>query len=145
MKIIVDADACPVKQIIENVAKEYAIELVFVANFHHVIKSLYAEIIIVEGDKEAADIAIANRTRAGDIVITQDYGLACLSLGKSAKVIHPDGKVYTDDNISQLLTQRHIANKMRVRSRIRGGPPKRTRNDDLEFELTLRRIINETV
>ncbi len=143
MKIIVDADACPVKDIIEDLARSRGIELIMISNYHHMITSKYARVVVVDGSSQSADIAIVNHARENDIVVTQDYGLASMALAKRARVIHPSGNVYTLENIDGLLMQRYVHQKARqARERI-SGPRKRQAVDDKQFRSQLERLLNE--
>ncbi|MDO4531473.1 MAG: DUF188 domain-containing protein, partial [Bacillota bacterium] len=91
---------------------------------------------------DSADLAIANRTEAGDICITQDYGLASLLLAKKAAVLHPGGFFYTLENIDRMLFERHLSREMRRQKRSRGGHVrKRTREDDEKFLAALEKAI----
>lgn len=145
MKIIVDADACPVKQIIEDIARKYELPVIMVANYHHQIVSAYATTIVADGAAEAADIIIANQTRRGDLVVTQDYGLAAIVLGKNAYAIHPRGHVYTAENIDGLLMQRHLNQKARQAKRRIAGPRKKTDQDDQRFTSQFEQLIIEHI
>lgn len=145
MRIIVDADACPVKEIIEKQARPNRIKVIMVANYSHQIRSDYAETIMVDRDSQAADIFIANLTKAGDLIVTQDYGLASIVLGKGAMAIHPSGKLYTAENIDTLLMQRYLNTKSRLAGQKQTNTKKRKRNDDLKFEHTLAVIIKSAV
>ena len=69
---------------------------------NHVLTSDYSTVRIIGAGADAVDIALINLCRRGDIVITQDYGVAAMALGKSARAIHQSGKIYSDDNISDL-------------------------------------------
>ena len=109
MKIYIDADACPVTGIVERVAKEYAIPVVLLCDTNHVLSSDYSEIRVIGAGADAVDIALINLCQRGDIVVTQDYGVAALALGKGAKAIHQSGRWYTDENIESLLMERHMA------------------------------------
>lgn len=145
MKILVDADACPVKKIIEKIAKKYKLQVIMVSNSSHIINSDYSKHIVVDRNSQAADIAIVNNTLAGDIVITQDYGLASMVLGRGAKAIHPDGKVYTDDNIDTLLMQRYLNAKAR-QAKIRiTNPKKRSDKDNERFTKNFDRLITDSI
>lgn len=143
MKILVDADACPVKDIIERAAKKYDLELIFISNVNHLIESALGEVVIVDGCSQAADMAIINRTKPGDIVITQDYGLASIALAKGGLALHPLGKQYTEKNIDGLLMQRFINNKVRKAGGRVHGPAKRNATDDNVFEANLLAIIDK--
>ncbi len=134
MKILVDADACPVKDIIERVAKEYGLPVMMLTDTSHIITSAYSEIVLVSKAPDAVDFALINRTANGDIVVTQDYGVAAMALGKGAHAIHPSGKIYTDSNIDVLLMERDIAKKCRRDGdRIKGHARRRTIADDNRF------------
>lgn len=143
MKIYVDADACPVTRIVERVASEFKIDVVLFCDTNHILKSEYSEIIVVGSGSDAADIALINRCESGDIVVTQDYGVAALALGKKAYAIHQNGKVFTDDNIEFLLMDRHLAKKQRMSSSKNHikGPKKRTKKDDDNFEKSFRNLV----
>jgi uncharacterized protein YaiI (UPF0178 family) len=135
MKILVDADACPVKDIIEQIAKGYGVPVMMLTDTSHILNSDYSEIILVSKAPDAVDFALINRTVRGDVVVTQDYGVAAMALGKGAYAIHPSGKIYTDSNIEVLLMERDIAKKCRRDGeRIKGHAKKRTSNDNDRFE-----------
>lgn len=113
MHIWVDADACPVIVHIEQLAKQKNIPVTLLSDTNHILNSDYSKIIVVGAGADAVDFELINRCQAGDLVITQDYGVAAMALGKSARAIHPSGRVYTDDNIGGLLMDRHLAQKAR--------------------------------
>ncbi|CFX69116.1 Protein of unknown function UPF0178 [Syntrophomonas zehnderi OL-4] len=143
MKIIVDADACPVKGIIEEMAAGAGLELIMVSNYHHMIRSNYARVVIVDGSSQSADITIANLTQKGDIIVTQDYGLAALVLAKNAHCIHPQGQIYSLDNIDGLLSQRYVHQKARQAGKRITNPRKRQAQDDIRFKKNLGRLMVE--
>lgn len=134
MKVLVDADACPVKHIIERIAREYKIPVIMVIDTSHILHSDYSEILQVSKAPEAVDIALINRTSAGDIVVTQDYGVASMALGKRAYAINQNGKYYTEENIDRLMFERHIAKKQRRAGNKTSSIKKRTRENDSHFE-----------
>ncbi|MDR0652163.1 MAG: YaiI/YqxD family protein [Synergistaceae bacterium] len=134
MKILVDADACPVKEIIVRMAKRRNIPLVMVIDTSHELSGGYGEVITVDKGADSADYAIYGLTSRGDIVVTQDYGLAAMILAKGARAINQDGMIYTDDNIDELLTRRYIGKKIRRGGGRTKGPKKRTKKDDGRFE-----------
>jgi Uncharacterized protein conserved in bacteria len=113
LRILVDADACPVKDIVEEVAADYRLDLILVVNPHHHLESRLGQIVRVDGGSQAVDLALANLARSGDLVVTQDYGLACLVMAKHGRAIHPNGWLYEEDKIDALLMQRHINAKAR--------------------------------
>ena len=145
MKILVDADACPVVSIVEQIAKQQNIEVILLCDTNHILHSDYSEIKIIGAGADAVDFALVNLCNIGDIVVTQDYGVAAMILGKGAVGIHQSGKWYTNDNIDQMLMERHINKKAR---RAKGkhhikGPTKRTEEDDRRFEESFVRLIDK--
>ena len=134
MKILIDADASPVKNIIISVAKKYNVPVIIVSNFNHRMDSEYAKIITVDEGRDMADHEIINQTQKGDLVVTQDYGLASLVLMKKADCLHQNGWFYTNDNIDGLLMQRQISQKMRRSKQRYSHIAKRTNKDDEVFE-----------
>lgn len=144
MKIFIDADACPVVRIVEKIAKEHDIPVVLLCDTNHVLTSDYSEIRIIGAGADAVDFALINACRRGDIVVTQDYGVAAMALGKGAYGIHQSGKWYTNENIDQMLMERHLGKKARRASSKNHlkGPRKRTEEDDLRFAESFRKLIN---
>jgi len=136
MKILIDADACPVVKIVEQVAKEYNLPLVLVCDTAHVMKSEYAEVVTVDKGADSADFRLIVLAQKGDILVTQDYGVASMALGKGVYPIHQSGKRYTNENIDGMLMERHIAKAERKKSSKSHlkGPKKRTKEDDLQFK-----------
>ncbi|MFV0344623.1 MAG: YaiI/YqxD family protein [Anaerocolumna sp.] len=134
MKILVDADACPVKNIIERVAQNLNLKVLMVIDTSHILESTYSEVIQVSKAPDAVDIALINRTNAGDIVVTQDYGVASMALGKRAFAINQFGKYYTEENIDLLMFERHLAKQQRKAGGRIGTMKKRSKEDDERFE-----------
>ncbi|WP_099467341.1 YaiI/YqxD family protein [Konateibacter massiliensis] len=147
MKIFVDADACPVVGIVEKIAKEHNIPVTLLCDTNHVLTSNYSEIKIIGAGADAVDFALINLCSRGDIVVTQDYGVAAMALGKGAFCIHQSGKWYTNDNIDQMLMERHISKKARRASGKNHlkGPRKRTMEDDERFVEAFERLIEKAV
>ena len=144
MKIIVDADACPLKEIIISCAKKHGLEVVMVCDVAHMLfyNEEFVSTVTVDQGFDSADLAIANRTQAGDICITQDYGLATLLLAKKATVLHHNGFFYTQDSIDRMLFERHLSREMRRQKKSRGGHiRKRTKEDDEKFLYALEKAI----
>ncbi|MBS7528339.1 YaiI/YqxD family protein [Fusibacter paucivorans] len=140
MYIYIDADACPVVGIAEQIAKKYHISVILICDLNHALKSSYSHVITVETGRDAVDFELLKRCRKGDIVITQDYGLAAMILGKEAYPIHQSGMWYTNENIDQMLMTRHLNQKMRKRKHIK-GPKKRSNEMDRQFEEGLVNLI----
>ena len=142
MQIYVDADACPVKSIIEQVARENSIPVIMVIDTSHELTSSYSKILQVSQGKDSVDLVLINHAKKDDIVVTQDYGVASLALGKGCKAIHQSGLIYTNDNIDQLLMERHMSAKSRRTSKHHHGKiKKRTSEDDVRFEEQFRLLI----
>lgn len=140
MHILVDADACPVKEIIEKIGSELNIPITMFIDTSHILKSSYSKIITVGQDPDAVDLALINHSKKGDIIVTQDYGVASLALGKGAFAIHQSGMEYTLMNIDQLLFERHLSQKQRKHGHRTGHAKKRTMDDDLRFEKAFRAL-----
>lgn len=146
MTIYVDADACPVVRIVEDLAREYGLPVELLCDTSHVLHSEYSRIRVVGEGADAVDLALINRCRAGDVVVTQDYGVAALALGKGARAIHQSGRWYTEENIDGLLMERHLAQKARRSGRAHlKGPAKRTREDDRRFAESFERLIRASL
>lgn len=143
MKILVDADACPVVRIVEKTARKYEIPVVLLCDTNHVLYSDYSEVKVIGAGADAVDFALVGFCSRGDIVVTQDYGVAAMILGKGAYGIHQSGKWYTNDNIDQMLMERHMAKKARMSKKKHHlkGPAKRTPEDDQRFEASFERLI----
>ena len=111
MHIFVDADACPVVSIVESIAKKYQVPVTFRCDTNHVLYSDYSEVIVVGAGADAVDYRLISICHKGDVVVSQDYGVAAMALGKGAYAIHQSGKCYTNDNIDQMLMERHLNKK----------------------------------
>lgn len=137
MKILIDADGCPVVDISIKVAKMFDIDVTLICDTSHSINKEGANTVLMPKGKDSVDFALVNRVEKGDIVVTQDYGLATMVLAKVGNAINQNGLIYNNDNIDQLLLSRHISSKIRnSRGRIK-GPKKRQREDDIKFEQNL--------
>ena len=127
MQIFVDADACPVVGIVEKVAKEHSVPVTLLCDTNHVLSSDYSEVIVVGAGADAVD-----------------YGVAAMALGKNAYAIHQSGKWYTNENIDQMLMERHLNKKARRASGKNHlkGPRKRTSEDDELFRESFEKMIH---
>ena len=147
MKIIVDADACPVKEIILELGRKYKIPVTMITDTSHIMQNMPCEVITVDKGHDSADFRIANLTAKGDIAVTQDYGLACMLMAKGAYTVNQNGFIYTDKNIDELLMRRHISAKQRRSGKKSGHIKPRTAEDDLRFRQCLEglilRLLNE--
>ncbi|MBP3459717.1 MAG: YaiI/YqxD family protein [Lachnospiraceae bacterium] len=143
MQILIDADACPVIQITEQVAKDFSIPVTLLCDTNHILQSNYSTVKTIGAGADAVDFALINLCKKGDIVVTQDYGVAAMALGKGAHGIHQSGRWYTDENMDRLLMERHLSKKARrasAKNHLK-GPSKRTAEDDLRYEQSLRKLI----
>ena len=143
MQIFVDADACPVVAIIEKIAKENSSPVTLLCDTNHVLSSAYSEVIVVGAGADAVDYKLISICHKGDIVVSQDYGVAAMALGKGAYAIHQSGKWYTNDNIDQMLMERHLNKKARRSSHKNHikGPKKRTEEEDVRFAQSFEKML----
>ena len=141
MKVLIDADACPVVDIAVKLCKKYGIFCLLLCDTAHTMQRDGAETLVFDKGSDSVDFALVNRTCPGDIVITQDYGLASMCLGRNARILHQDGWEYTLDNISGLMEQRHVAKKHRMAGGRIKGPAKRTKAQDDAFEKALQQML----
>lgn len=141
--ILVDCDACPVVPIVERLAKKYDINVILLCDTNHIMESAYSQVITIGAGADAVDFALINRCHRGDVVVTQDYGVAAMALGKGAFCIHQSGRWYTDENIGQMLMERHISKEERRKSSKNHmkGPKKRTPEDDKNFEMSMEKML----
>ena len=134
MKILVDADACPVKEIIVRLAQQRNIPVTMLIDTSHQLNDGYSKIITVDKQADSVDFALMGLLAHDDIVVTQDYGLAAMVLGKGARAVNQNGLVYTNENIDRLLMERHIGARVRRGGGRTKGPAKRTKEDNDRFE-----------
>ncbi|WP_174616479.1 YaiI/YqxD family protein [Virgibacillus ihumii] len=148
MKIYVDADACPVKDVIIEIAADYQVPVVIVKSFAHFSpndEQPGVETIYVDTGAEAADYRIMKLAGSGDIIITQDYGLASLGLAKGCTVLHHKGFAYTNDNIDQLLQTRYLSAMARKSGKRTKGPKAFTSEDEQKFTELFRSKLEELI
>lgn len=145
MTLLIDGDGCPVIDIAIRLCQELQIPCFLFCDTAHEFHREYAQTLIFDTDPDSVDFAIANRVSPGDIVITQDYGLASMCLARGARSIHQDGWEYTQDNIGALLLQRHESRKHRATGGRTKGPKKRTRSQDIAFEEGLTQLLQTSV
>jgi uncharacterized protein YaiI (UPF0178 family) len=144
MKIYVDADACPVKDTIIAVAHQKGIPVILVQSFSHFSHAEHpdgVETIYVDSGSDAADFKIIGLAQKGDIIVTQDYGLASLGLAKGCFVIHHKGFTYTNENIDHLLQTRYLSAMARKGGQRTKGPKAFTKEDEQKFGKLLIRTI----
>lgn len=143
MHLLIDADACPVVRITEQIAQKYDIPVTLLCDTNHVLSSDYSEVVVVGAGADAVDYKLIGICHRGDIVVSQDYGVAAMALGKGAYAIHQSGKWYTNENIDRMLMERHLNKKARKathKNHVK-GPKKRTAEDDVRFAASLEKLI----
>ena len=143
MKILVDADACPVVDLTVREAKARNIPVTLITDTAHVLNCTDAEVITVEKGSDSADFKLVNLVQKGDLVVTQDYGLAAMVLAKGGRALNQNGMIYSEQNMDTLLFTRHIAKKVRMAGGRTKGPHKRTKEQDEDFLRTLQRMLEE--
>ena len=145
MQILVDADACPVKQIIVRLAKQHNIPVTMLIDTSHELSDGYSKIITVDKQADSVDYALMGLLTRDDIVVTQDFGLAAMVIGKGARALNQNGLIFTDENMDKLLMERHIGQKIRRGGGRTKGPAKRTKEDDIRFETAFEQLLIELV
>lgn len=145
MRIIVDADACPGRDIIEYVGKKYKIKVIMFCDINHVLNSDYSDIKYVDHGFQSVDMALINECKKNDIIVTQDFGVAAMALGKGAKPINPKGYIFTNDNIDRMLFERHISGKMRRAGIKTSNHKKRNLEDDERLKTNLINLVKNTI
>ncbi len=143
MRILVDADACPVKDIIVTIAKEYELPVIMIIDTSHEYCDGYSEVITVSKGSDAADFALVNLAGREDIIVTQDYGVAAMALSRGSKAMDQNGMIFSEANIDGLLMGRHMNKKIRSAGGRTKGPAKREKSQNQAFEKTLIRLVTE--
>ena len=141
MQVLIDADACPVVDIVVRLCAKHAVPCLLLCDTAHAVYREGTETLIFDKVADSVDFALVTRACTGDIVITQDYGLASMCLGRNARVLHQDGWEYTLDNISGLMEQRHANKKHRLAGGRTKGPSKRTRQQDEAFAKAFQQML----
>jgi uncharacterized protein YaiI (UPF0178 family) len=126
--LLIDADACPVKQEVYRVAERHALKgtaiKVFVVSNSPIAvpRDEMIERVVVAAGMDEADNWIAERAHRGDIVVTADVPLASRCVKAGATVIAPNGKPFTEDSIGMTLATRNLMDSLRSSGEITGGP-----------------------
>ena len=140
MRVLIDGDASPVKDITIDLCVKYGVECIIYMDYSHIFESNYAKTIYCDEHSDSVDLKISNDCLNTDIVVTQDYGLATLILAKGAKVIHNNGFIIDNNNIDSLLEARYIGKKLRGKTKIK-GPRKRKIEDDIRYSNMLENLL----
>lgn len=133
MKLLLDGDGCPVVDLAVSLAKQHCIECLILCDTSHEIEREGATTVVISKGPDCVDYALVNRVCPGDLVVTQDYGLAAMCLARRAVVLNQDGILYDDSNLDSLLMARHTAQKIRRAGGRLKGPSKRTAQQDTAF------------
>lgn len=144
-KLLVDADGCPVIDETIKVAKQFGLQVLLFCDTSHAIDRPEAETIIVSKGADAVDFKLVNHVRKGDIIVTQDYGLASMVLAKKGYAISQNGWEYTSENIGQLLEFRYTSQKIRRAGGRLKGPKKRQKENDEKFEQALTELCHKAI
>lgn len=142
MKVLIDADGCPVVDITVRLCRDYHVPCLILCDTAHQLRRAGAETLVFDQGSDSVDFALVNRIVPGDLVITQDYGLASLCLARQARILHQDGWEYTADNIDALLLVRHDSRKHRAAGGRTKGPGKRTAGQNAAFERALNQLLH---
>ncbi len=141
MRIFIDADGCPVVDETVEIAKEFKLPVTIVKNYAHVINNSYAEVVTVDLSSDSADYYIVNHMGKGDLVITQDNGLAAMVLAKEGLVLNQNGYIIDNKNIDAMLSTRHIHRELRQKGIYAGKAKKRVKSHNKSYEVTLRNLL----
>jgi uncharacterized protein YaiI (UPF0178 family) len=145
--LFIDADACPVTREAITVARGMGIPVVLVANtsqnLERYTRRSGVEAIAVSSGADAADFAVVERLSPGDVVVTQDIGLAAMVLGRNAGALSPRGHQFHMATIDAELLVRHEEKKLRRSGGRHGGPRPFTDEDREHFEGVLARMLRE--
>lgn len=145
MNVLIDADGCPVVDIAIGLCRQYQVNCLLLCDTAHEFYREGAQTLVFDKGADSVDYALVNRVHPGDIVITQDYGLASMCLARKARVLHQDGWEYTPDNIDALLLSRHESRKYRASGGRTKGPKKRSAMQDQAFSDALRALLQTAV
>lgn len=144
-KVLIDADGCPVVELTIAAAKRFGLPVLLICDTSHIMQREGAETITVSKGADAVDFVLVNRVAKGDIVVTQDYGLAAMVLAKRGIPLDQNGRIYSEENIEGLLHGRHVAKKIRQSGGRMKGPKKRRVEDNIAFEKALEQLLEQSV
>ena len=141
MTILIDADGCPVVDLTVQIAARYKVPVLILCDTAHQIQREGAQTLVFEKGTDSVDFALVNRVRPGNLVITQDYGLASMCLARHARVLNQNGIEYTAENIDGLLFRRYENKKLLRAGKHPKGCPKRTRQQDAAYKSALEKLL----
>lgn len=141
MRVLIDADGCPVVDLAIQLAQEFHLECILLCDTAHYFNREGARTVVLGQGADSVDFALVNMVSREDIVVTQDYGLAAMCLARNCKVLNQNGMQYHEGNIDSLLASRHMGQKIRRSGGRTKGPAKRTKEQDEMFVKLLRKLI----
>lgn len=144
MRVLVDADACPVKELIIKIAKENSIEVIMLIDTSHELNDNYSKVITVDKGRDSVDLRLISLLKKEDIVVTQDFGVATLTLGKGARALNQNGMEYTNENIDRLMFERFLGNKVRRAGGKGNSIKKRNKDDDERFARKFNEMLKQS-
>ena len=140
--IVVDGDACPVKKEIAEVGRAFGVPVLMVSSYDHALKAEEGVTVVqVDRGDQSADLYIANHISAGDVVLTGDYGLAALALGKRCSVLSFRGQEYDDSKMDFMLEGRHARAVERRRGHYSKGPKPITAEEKIYFQHKMTKLL----
>ena len=145
MNILIDADGCPVVNLTLQIAKRFGVPVIILCDTSHQIEREGAQTLVFDKGSDSVDFALVNRVKPGDVVVTQDYGLASMCLAKRVRVLNQNGLEYTADNIDALMLRRYESKKLLRAGKHPKGSPKRTKEQDVRFADTLEKILSKII
>lgn len=143
MRLLIDGDACPDRKEVIELALHYGVEVLLFVDFSHIIEDERIQIVMCEVGKDSVDQMILSYIQEGDLLISQDYGLASLALLKNVVVLHVTGKRISEDNINNLLTSRYLGHLSRKQNKHVKGPKKRDYKTSQIFLRELEKLLIE--
>jgi len=145
--VYIDGDACPVIRDAISISRSHSIPVVVVGNETQNLARFKErpglETVQVAGGRDAADFAIVERLEPGDVVVTQDLGLAAMALGRGAAAISPRGRVHTSATIDMELAVRHAEQRHRRAGGRTRGPSAMDEDDRERFRHALSRLLSD--
>ncbi len=145
MTVYIDADACPVKEIVVKICKTKDIPVIMVMDYNHVYNDGYSKVITVDKGFDSADFKITNLISPGDLCVTGDYGLCSMILARRANCINFYGTIIDNSNIDELLFKRHINKELRKAKKRGTQFTKRTSENDEIFEHNFTNYLNKLI
>lgn len=141
MKILIDGDGCPVVAKTISIAKKFDVEVLLLTDTAHSFSRTDVKILTFDKGRDSVDFALVNKVSRGDVVVTQDYGLAAMVLARGGYAISQNGMIYDEFNIDSLLFARAASKKARDAGVRLKGPSKRSHADDEAFEKSFMKLL----